>query len=224
MRRYIASDFHVGNDVTDYDRVMGFLDLVEEDADEFLILGDWLELLWSNMTIVTTMEPYRSVVEKVRAIARNKPVKLVLGNHDWNIDLFDSEIEPIEVVEPFAENGVYYCHGFEFDWVSIIAGTPVDPIYWRMHFPFSLPPAWGLWIINKWFIGEEDAYFWGIAFIHERVRAYAVKNGYNTVVFGHTHFPCEEIRGGIKLYNCGDMVDSYSYLVQEDGNIELKFY
>ncbi|GAI91991.1 unnamed protein product, partial [marine sediment metagenome] len=36
MKRYIASDFHNGNDVADYDRVMAFLDLVDDDADEFL--------------------------------------------------------------------------------------------------------------------------------------------------------------------------------------------
>jgi len=56
------------------------------------------------------------------------------------------------------------------------------------------------------------------------VRAYAVKNGYHTMVFGHTHFPAAEIRGGIKIYNTGDMVDSYSYLVQENGNIELRYF
>ncbi|GAH57766.1 unnamed protein product, partial [marine sediment metagenome] len=65
MKRYIASDFHNGNEVSDYDRVMGFLDLVEDDADEFLILGDWEELLWSNLTILTTVNPYRHVTEKV---------------------------------------------------------------------------------------------------------------------------------------------------------------
>ena len=32
MKRYIASDLHNGNDVSDYDRTMGFLDLVEENG------------------------------------------------------------------------------------------------------------------------------------------------------------------------------------------------
>lgn len=224
MKRYIASDFHTGNDVSDYERVLDFLDLVDSDADEFLILGDWLELLWSNITIVTTREPYRRAVEKVRDIAQRKPVKIVPGNHDWSLDFFRSELGPIQVVEPFVENGVYFCHGFELDWVSIISGTPVDPIYWGLHFPFSLPPAIGLWIINKWFVGEEDAYFWGIVFIHERARSLAIKNSCHTAIFGHTHYPADETRGGIRLVNVGDFVDSYSFAVQENGNIELKRY
>ncbi|GAI45026.1 unnamed protein product [marine sediment metagenome] len=73
MKRYIASDFHNGNDVADYDRVMAFLDLVDDDADEFLILGDWEELLFSNMTILTEVEPYSSVTEKVKEIAHQPP-------------------------------------------------------------------------------------------------------------------------------------------------------
>ena len=77
MKRYIASDFHVRNQVTDYGRVMDFLSLVDQDADEFLILGDWLELLWSNITILLSVSPYRDVIEKIKSIAARKPVKIV---------------------------------------------------------------------------------------------------------------------------------------------------
>lgn len=224
MRRLIASDFHNGNDVSDYNRVMSFLDLVEDDADEFLILGDFEELLWSNMTIVTTVKPYSYVSDKVKTIAQKKPVKIILGNHDWNLGFFESQFKPVKIISPFAEDGIYYCHGHTFDWLSLITGTPVDPIYWRTHYPLSLPPAIGMWIINKWFIGEDDAYGWGTAIIHERVAEFARKNGYHTVVFGHTHFPTSEVRGGINLYNTGDVVDSYSYLVEENGVIELKYF
>lgn len=224
MRRYIASDFHNGNDVADYDRVMGFLELVEEDADKFLILGDFEELLWSNMTILTRVKPYSYVTEKVRAIARKKPVSYVIGNHDWNVGLFKSCVEPAKIVSPFARNGVYYTHGHEWDWVSLITGTPVDPIYWKNPFPFLFPTQFFLWLATRVWTKSEDTYFWGIALIHERARAYAAEHGYHTVVFGHTHYPAEELRGGIKLYNTGDMMDSYSYLVEEGGVLELKYF
>ena len=143
MKRYIASDFHNGNEVGDYGRVMGFLDLVEDDADEFLILGDFEELLWSNFNILTTVKPYSYVTEKVKAIAREKPVKIVLGNHDWNL---------------------------------------------------------------------------------ERAADYARENGHHTVILGHTHFPAAEVRGGIKVYNTGDQMESYSYAVQENGIIGLRAF
>lgn len=224
VKRYIASDLHNGNGVTDYDRVMSFLEMVDDQADEFLILGDWFELLWSNVNILTTVAPFSHVTDKVKGIAGRKPVKLVLGNHDWSLGFFTSIIEPLTIVKPFVENGVYYTHGHEWDWVSLILGTPVDPIYWSVYYPFALPPAIGMWIIDKWFGGEEDRYFWGISLIHERISAFARKNGYHSVVFGHTHFPTVELRGGINLYADGDQVDSYSYLVEEDGLISLHRY
>lgn len=223
MRRYIASDFHIRNEITDYNKVMSFLDIVDEDAEELLIPGDWLELLWSNLNVITRDEPYRSVVERVREIACRKPVKLIPGNHDWNLYLFASELTPISIVPPFAEDGIYFCHGHEWDWVSFMMGTIVDPVYWSVAFPFVFPPGIGIWIISKWFATEEDIYSWATAFIHERAASFARANGYHSVVFGHTHFPTIESRGGISLYNCGDMVDSYSYLVQNDQEIELKF-
>ena len=222
MKRYIASDFHVRNEITDYNRVLSFLELVEADADELLIVGDWLELLWSNLEILTQESPYRDVIEKTREIAQRKIVRVIPGNHDWNIELFSSYLQPIQIIAPFSEDGIYYCHGHQWDWVSLIMGTPVDPVYWSVAFPFVFPPALGIWIISQWFAEEKDRYFWGIAIIHERAAEFARRNGYHSVVFGHTHYPSVELRGGINLYNCGDFVDSYSYLVEENGIIELR--
>lgn len=225
MKRYIASDFHNGNEVSDYDRVMSFLDLVDDDADEFLILGDFEELLWSNMGILTTVTPYRYVNEKVRAIASKKPTRIVIGNHDWNLGLFASYIEPVKIISPFAENGVFYTHGhYEFDWLSFWTGTPVDPIYWQSALPFVFPWAFPLWLATRVWARAEDTYNWGIALIHERARAYAEKDGYHTLVFGHTHYPIDEMRGGIRLVNIGDSLDSYSFAIEENGRIELKYY
>jgi len=222
MKRYIASDFHNGNDVSDYDRVMSFLELVDDDADEFLVIGDWEELLFSNMNILTTVAPYKYVTQKVRDIATRKPTFSIVGNHNWNLGLFASLIEPVKLIPPFAENGVYFCHGHEFDWLSVIVGTPVDPIYFKNAFPFLFPHGVAIWIINKWLGKEEDVYYWQRAVIHERVAAFGREKRYHSVIFGHTHYPTEELRGGIRLYNTGDMIDSYSYLIQTDGIIELQ--
>jgi predicted phosphodiesterase len=225
MKRIICSDFHVGNEVSDYDRVMGFLEFADDVGDELLILGDWLELLWSNMTILTTVAPYKYITQRVKDIATRKPVSCVIGNHDWNIGLFASLIEPVKIVQPFAENGVFYVHGHEYDWESFILGTPIDPIWWSVNIAFfTFPLGLGFFLLNKILGTEEDAYNKGIAIIHERASNYALKNGYHSVVFGHTHLPIIETRNGINLYNSGDQVDSYSYLIQENGIINLRTF
>jgi UDP-2,3-diacylglucosamine pyrophosphatase LpxH len=203
---------------------MSFLELVDDDADELLILGDFEELLFSNMNILTTVTPYKHITQKVRDIASRKKVSYVVGNHDWNISLFASYIQPVKIASPFAREGVYYTHGHEYDWLSIITGTPVDPIYWKSPFPFLFPTQFLIWLATRVWAKSEDTYGLGIAAIHERARAYAQKNGYSSVVLGHTHFPADEIRGGIRLVNTGDMLDSYSYVVQEDGIIRLEYF
>ncbi|GAI51172.1 unnamed protein product, partial [marine sediment metagenome] len=174
---------------------MGFLELAKNDADELIILGDFEELLWSNMNILTTVKPYSYVTEKIRAIARERPVKIVLGNHDWNLGLFASYIEPAKIVSPFAEDGVYYAHGQEWDWVSLITGTPVDPIWWSVALPFVFPTQFFMWLAAKVWAESMDLYHWGIAWIHEQAADYARENGHHTVILGHTHFPAAEIRG-----------------------------
>ena len=223
-KRYIASDFHNGNEVADYDRVMSFLDLVDDDADEFLIIGDLEELLWSNMNILTTVEPYRSVNEKIREIARRKLTRYVIGNHDWNAGAFESLMEPVKIVSSFEEDGIYYGHGHEFDLMSFVVGTPVDPIWWHNALPFALPTYLLMWLATKVWAKAEDAYYLGVNMIHERARSFATKHGYHSVVVGHTHFPVVELRGGINIYNSGDMLDSYTYLVQENGIISLRYF
>jgi len=222
MKRYIASDFHNGNEVADYDRVMAFLELVDDDADEFLIIGDFEELLWSNMNILTTVSPYRDITEKVRGIAQKKPVKIILGNHDWSLGPFASQLEPAKITSPFAEEGVYFTHGHEFDLTSFFVGTLVDPIYWKTAFPFIAPWAFPVWLATKVWAKAEDTYQWGTVLIGEKVRSYAAEHGYHTVIFGHTHFPVDEVRGGIRIVNDGDLLDSYTYVVQENGTIEIR--
>ena len=224
MKRYIASDFHNGNEVTDYDRVISFLELVDDDADEFIILGDFEELLWSNMSILTTVKPYRYVTEKVKAIARKKQVELCIGNHDWNLGLFASQIEPAKIVSPFAEDGVYYTHGHEFDWLSLVTGTPVDPIYWSVALPFVFPTQALLWLATRVWMGDEDKYDWGIKLINYFAAKHAREHGYHTVILAHTHFPQDTMEDGIRLVNVGDQLDSYSFLIQEDGIIQLYYF
>jgi len=177
------------------------------------------------MTILSTIAPYRHITQKIRDIASKKPTRIVIGNHDWNLGIFASLLEPAAIVQPFAEDGVYYCHGHSFDWESLILGTPVDPIWWSVNVAFfTLPLGLGYFLLNKLLGAEEDVYHRGIEIIHERASRYALENGYHTVVFGHTHLPIIEERNGVNLVNVGDQVDSYSYAVQENGTIELRFF
>jgi len=224
VRKYIASDFHNGNDAPDYDRVMGFLDLVDDDADEFIITGDWEELLWSNMDRVLKVKPYSHVTTKVREIAQKKPVKVIIGNHDWNLGLFSSYLEPAQVVSPFGEDGIYFSHGHEWDILSVITGTPVDPIWWSVAFPFVFPTQLFLWLATKIWLGAKDEYNWAVGLINKGAVDYAKARGYQTVIFGHTHFPQDVVQNEVRLVNTGDMLDSYSYVVVENSNIELRYF
>ena len=168
------------------------------------------------------MKPYRYVNEKVREIARTRPTRIILGNHDWSLGLFASQIEPAKIVMPFVESGVYYSHGHEWDWLSIITGTPVDPIWWGVAFPFIFPTQFPLWLATKVWMGDEDKYHWGIRWINYFAAKAARARGCHSVLLGHTHFPQDTIADGVRLVNCGDFVDSYSYAIIEENRIELQ--
>jgi hypothetical protein len=66
-------------------------------------------------------------------------------------------------------------------------------------------------------IDNQDQYTEQIDLICQATRRFVEKKKYKYVVFGHTYYP---IIGG-KLVNCGDMVDSCSYVIIEDGMPKL---
>ncbi len=116
-----ANDFHAGY------HLHRLLDYAVDNADELVILGDFLELLQCDFLEIYA--EHRLIFEHLFELARKIPVKYVLGNHDAAIaiecdprgcsNFFGSKIEVIpeyenEKLKLFAIHGHQYslenCH------------------------------------------------------------------------------------------------------------------
>ena len=76
-------------------------------------------------------------------------------------------------------------------------------------------------------MGKNDRMSPEIRAVHEAAHKFAFKNKYKYVVMGHTHVPIinsynpKSKVGGV--IDCGDFVDSCSYVVIEDGRPEVRY-
>lgn len=150
----------------------------------------------------------KSCYEDLIRTSEKVPTVYIRGNHDYKI-----KVPELNIVDNYLQEGIYYTHGWEFD-VEQCIGSPLYS--WIVkYFPS---------IYQKLFrspfetISEHNVYTEQVIMIQAAAAHFAEKKGYEYLVFGHTHFP--RMKG--KLVNCGDFVDSGSYVVIEDGKPELK--
>ena len=123
MKRFILSDLHIGFENSLYSEMNKTIEYISRNAesgDEILGLGDWFHLKEEGFDKCFKHE----MTQKFRELAARIPTKLVLGNHDEELEDYQnsrkspSPISPIEIINPFWENGFLFCHGHEFDYWS----------------------------------------------------------------------------------------------------------
>lgn len=160
---------------------------------------------------------YQEIIEEEHAkschglllkTASKVPTLLIHGNHDYNL-----QIPGLNIVDNFLQDGIYDTHGWQFDKEQRL-GSPF--YFWIVqYFP---------WVHQRFFttpsqvINSPDIYTEQVLLIDKAAERFVERKKYQYLCFGHTHFP--EING--KLLNCGDFINSCSYIVIEDGKPELK--
>lgn len=209
MKTYIASDFHIGSDDSNYKAISEFFDLVKKDADELILVGDTLELWTNSIENIQSIEPYKSAYEKLLETALIVKTIVVCGNHDYNIKKYLKKYG-IEVHRNYTRDNVMIIHGWELDLMQVFAYP-----YFRLileYFPY----------IYQKFLYKRHLYNRGLwsynNIIKENALKYIKKNKYSHLIYGHTHEPYID---GCVL-NCGDMVTNKSYIVIDDGDAYLR--
>lgn len=210
MKTYIASDMHIGYEESNYPAIMKFFDLVKNDADELILLGDTLDLWTNTIDNITSQEPYKSAYDALMEVSSTVPTIIVCGNHDYKLKK-KIRNPNITVTNRFMRGTCKFMHGWEFDAMQKFASPLFECI--MEFFPY---------IYQKYFYKPYTKYILGVdgnILINITARDYAKKKGYTRIYYGHTHLPMIE---GV-LYNCGDMISHTSYIVLEDGNAELRY-
>jgi len=218
MTIYCASDLHIGYERTNYEKILSFFDIVEDQADELILCGDIFDLWrYPYPKILNTVKPdFNNVMSHLKQTAAKVPTTIIPGNHDYNLlTLWENYNEyNVSITDPFEKEGIYFCHGWKFDIMQRFGSFfyrwlvfKFPSIYQRF---FKKPSQ----VVSKY--DKPDS---GSIRTHNEANQYVLNNNLKYVVMGHTHIPVIQDH----IIDCGDFVDSCSYIILTDGVPELNY-
>lgn len=220
MKDYVSSDWHIGYEHANYININKFIDLAEDDADRVILLGDVFDM-WRyplNSMNVIDRDKVINLSQRILKMSNKVKVDIIPGNHDhtlkstWKYDQY--KYPNITIRGPFIDKGIYYTHGWEYD-AKQYAFSFLFSI-----FPHIIPFLYQLFARKpSEILQRSDVPGEVVMQIHENAQKDADDKGVQYVMMGHTHIPM--IKGNV--IDVGDMVDSGSYVVVEDGVPELKY-
>ncbi|HEY9561290.1 MAG TPA: UDP-2,3-diacylglucosamine diphosphatase [Anseongella sp.] len=240
---YFASDFHLGTPThaksrEREDRIVRWLDLVQEDASAIYLLGDLFDFWFEYRTVIP--RGFIRLQGKLAEIAdKGIPLYFFTGNHDmWMFDYFTRELgveiyrEP--VIREYNGKRFYIGHG---DGLG-----PGDRRYKFLKRFFNsslcqrlfacLHPDLGMGIAQRWskssraandqketFLGQDKE--WLVIYAKELLK----KEHFDYFVFGHRHLPLDiRISSGSRYVNLGDWLHYNSYAVFDGQDLELNYF
>lgn len=224
MKRFILSDLHIGHPDAQYDvmeKVIGYISQNYETGDEIWGLGDWFHI---NDGIGFDNCLAYPAAKKFGELAAKIPTKLIPGNHDGDLEDYQEGrklpaiISSISIVNPFMSDGIWYCHGHEYDpslWPLTFLGMLTS---WLPHKKQTTPGTVKSEVISEQYLKAVQP-----------VQVFALldakdKEGCKGIVFGHTHLPLyqESPDSGVPfLLNDGDMRGSSTFVVNKDNKFQF---
>lgn len=220
MKQICTSDLHLGYEKTNYDKICKLFDLAKSKADKLILCGDTFDLWRYPVSKIdeTTMVGFKETLNCLKETANEINTIIVPGNHDYNLSKTWPSLRidyNVYIINNFQQKSICYTHGWEFDIIqrygSFAYGwlvTKFPYIYQRF---FKTPIE--IELIKK------DTLFGMNEKIHIEAEKFAVNNSLKYVVMGHTHIPT--IFNNV--INCGDFIDSCSYVVIENKKVEMRY-
>lgn len=235
-RTLYVSDTHLG---FRYSRAKDLLRVLEqEEYDRLILVGDIFDIQQARKRPYID-EYHTKVAKKILKIARKKDVIYVLGNHDWDI------ASVLPYTKSFA--GVRICkyysywtsrkgvpvhvgciHGHQFDniprHIAVVGdflynvGLRANSLLNRVRRLFGM----SYFSYSKWCKDKAKSLIAKTLNIHERQLNFCDKYQYDVLVTGHTHMPRIDEVGSKLLVNTGAFVEIATYVIEENGNFELK--
>lgn len=207
MKIYCASDLHIGYENANYPKIEEFFDIVkEEKANELILCGDVFDLWRCPFEIIK--KERKSTYKALLSVSKHVPTTIIWGNHDYK--LWKKVNLPIRVTDDFVWNNILFCHGWRFDMEQrlgrFLYGWLLNENPYVYQSFFRKPSEIKM---------NEMEYTARSKKVHEHAKIMIQKLRLNYLVMGHTHDPVEDGR----LFDCGDMVDSLSYIVIDDQNV-----
>ena len=221
MKKFILSDLHIGHKDAQYnvmDQAIIFIRKEAKAGDEIWGLGDWFHMYENGFEFCLQ----HTMTKKFLDLASEIRTKLLPGNHDHILEKYrdnpdlDNPISPINLIKPFMDNGLWYCHGHEYD--PSVQYIPQQLMWLWNHLPQKKVTPGNL---RGSFISER--FIMLVNLVHSRAILNLqgkVKNEHREckgIVLGHTHLPLHQVSPELLfLLNDGDMRHSSTFTVEED--------
>ncbi len=230
MKRFILSDLHIGKPDAEYDVMEKIVDYISQNyeaGDEIWGLGDWFHIDDGIGFDACLAQP---MAKKFGDLATRIPTKVIPGNHDIELEKYQGHKLPdpigsISIIKPFMDNGVWYCHGHEYDpslkplRVIGVVITWFKSIFLRKKqaTPGEIKAANKDKAITNFYLASVQPVQIG-AVLDARDNKHC-----KGIVFGHTHFPVyqESPDLGVFILNDGDMRGSSTFVLAKDNQFQF---
>ncbi len=225
MKKFILSDLHIGHPEAQYNVMDRAIDYIHENmqpGDEVWGLGDWFHMLENGFDHCLK----HPMTEKFRSLAWRIPTLLLPGNHDHELEKYllnpglGNPVSPIRLVHPFGDNGIWYCHGHEFDPSVQYLPSQIIWVWNKLHRKITPSRIKEKVPTEKYLIAVYLVYLRasiGLRMINE-------KEGlqYKGIILGHTHLPFHQESPDLPfLLDDGDMRHSSTFLIEDEAGFHL---
>ncbi|MBC8473622.1 MAG: UDP-2,3-diacylglucosamine diphosphatase [Candidatus Omnitrophica bacterium] len=252
--KIFISDLHLGDGsrTDDFNRdkeLLKFLEFVEDEAGELIIVGDLFELWQADMDRI--LFRHNEVVNKILSLRSKIRVTYVVGNHDY-IPFIKFTGSGADICLEYNDlgSGIIAEHGHRYD-VFNRYKNPLQSISWPRGRRFALLAASLERFVNRdadvWLekaLEKTEDFFGHAALVRNKITPSSeeylkkgghfgefekavkehINNGAKIVIFGHTHrCQLETIDKGIYA-NCGTWVDNATptYIACHRDKVELR--
>lgn len=204
MKIIVSSDWHTIPGLKPEEKLFDvhipYLEREMKNGATVILPADILEILRYGLSSVLKDEPTKGLIDRFTEWKEKYDFRILRGNHDLDNPLADSETLII--------NKTLFAHGHQWDMPNVFWRflSKVCPPLFRWRTPFQMKRE------DRW----QDYHLSTIA-VEAKFKNFLVKNGYSCGVFGHTHMAYTEEREMVNTANCGDWVDSFTWLESEDG-------
>ena len=186
------------------------------NADKVIFNGDTFDLFKCTMKDIKDSHIGQELIKAVKGIVMKAETIFIKGNHDEELDEKLPELLDMEVSAfPFYRIGrIGFVHGHQF-----------DPLC--KHLDWYLLSKFAPWFFNppsKWKQKNKEKWKEKTGRIYAEAFSFLEKASWcKILVIGHTHYPSiHTLETGQKLADCGDWLDSRSWIEIERGKVEVK--
>lgn len=232
-RSCFVSDLHLGSKSFQAEL---FLDFLKKYEFEFIyIVGDFIDICKLKRKHYWP-QSHTDVLRKILKRSKVSKVFYLIGNHDEFGSEFFGEYGNLKICESVIHttiNGdkILIIHGHQFDaatkhakWIVHLGDIAYDFLLWSNNYINWFRRLFGLdyWSLSKYAKAKVKNAVSFISGFESAVSHYAELNSVKYVLAGHIHTPVIKKIKDIIYMNCGDWIESCSFIVElNDGTLEL---